>query len=537
MGAKVKIFEPVGGAPKLNKKSYNTAVYYSSRIWGEDVNETPAEILSRQSECCKAFMKEHPELKKVETYVDRNCVRDADREWLRFLDDVEVRKVDALVINSFHNVSDSYSLVGYFFGYFLYPAGVRIIVIEDDFDSARDDLSQYLQKQVTRQCSYNKQQCKFTRQENNKVFRTAVPYGYVHVPDKEPQIIVDEAVREYVRLIFEKFIAGVRIVDIVNELNTVGAPTPAQRKNELYNRKMINGYFWKNTQVKKILQNPNYTGDYVTGRTRETFYDGKNHCEVLSPDEWLVAKDYHEALVTREEFKLAADRLLSQKFENNHDGEAARRPYRNIFFCAKCGTSMRAVNTGKNNRLPYMRLICDSGRYQKGIMCKRHGFHFDKTVASVVPALMREIEKANQFLDSIQRVRTSAWYHEKLKELEDKYSDAHVQAKSFSDEDTKEIADLHIKAINEAEKEIDNFKNLFSEKNAWAVLLRSADIEAVRNNEKDEIRRLFSKIYVTDEETIEIHTTEDEIYKVLSSYNQEIFGKEGFKQWEDEIEK
>ena len=217
--------------------------------------------------------------------------------------------------------------------------------------------------------------------------------------------------------------------------------------------------------------------------------------------------------------------------------EAARRPYRNIFLCAECGTSMRAVNTGENNRLPYMRLICDSGRYQKGIMCKRHGFNFDKTVASVAPALVSEIDKSSQFLNNLQRVCNSAWYYEKLKELEDKYEDAHVQAKSFSDADTKDVADSHIKAINGAGEAIENFKNLFSEKNAWAMLLQSADIEAVRNNEKSEIRRLFSKIYVADEESIEIHTTEDEIYKMLSSYNQEIFRKEGFKLWEDEIEK
>ena len=131
------------------KKSFRTAVYISAGRWDQIV-EDPAQLLSKQSELCRAFLREHKEFKKVETYADRNSNRETNREWNRLLNDVECRKVDAVLVTSIAQIEASCGMACYHVGRFFYPAGIRFIAVEDGFDSFRDDLELYLKRYANR---------------------------------------------------------------------------------------------------------------------------------------------------------------------------------------------------------------------------------------------------------------------------------------------------------------------------------------------------------------------------------------------------
>ena len=109
MPVKVELLRLGGTSAPANwkeKKSFLTAVNISASGWGQTVEDS-GQMRSRQSELCRAFLREHREFKKVETYADRNSSRETNREWNRLLDDVERRKVDAVLVTSIAQMEDS----------------------------------------------------------------------------------------------------------------------------------------------------------------------------------------------------------------------------------------------------------------------------------------------------------------------------------------------------------------------------------------------------------------------------------------------
>lgn len=128
-------------------------------------------------------------------------------------------------------------------------------------------------------------------------------------------------------------------------------PTPAQVAG-----KSGSGQFWHGSSVKKILENPHYTGDMVQGRTCVRSVTDKVR-DTVSANRWVVVPGTHQPIISRQDFA-AVQAVMAQRTCKRP--KAKKHLFTNYVYCADCGTSLWYLQSRKG-------YVC--GRF------KKHGAH------------------------------------------------------------------------------------------------------------------------------------------------------------------
>lgn len=118
-------------------KETKTAIYMGACSWGS--NKISSLSLPEQTQICREYMKNHPELKKVGTYTDRNTLRDSTKELDRLLVELENRRVDCIVVASIYHFFESSSIIAFYVKQVVVPAGLRLIAIREEIDTENED--------------------------------------------------------------------------------------------------------------------------------------------------------------------------------------------------------------------------------------------------------------------------------------------------------------------------------------------------------------------------------------------------------------
>lgn len=103
---------------------------------------------------------------------------------------------------------------------------------------------------------------------------------------------------------------------------------------------------WNGGTVRKILENPTYTGDIVTGKLKQSLYKGvkQYHTE---PEEWDVQKDMHTPLVARDDYEELQEsreeiHKVTKKRQSRYtkDREKYQDSFLGMVRCGECGNVM-----------------------------------------------------------------------------------------------------------------------------------------------------------------------------------------------------
>lgn len=516
-----------------NKGVYRIAVYISATRWAEDEQDSTA-LLSLQSEQCRKYLKEHPEFKKVGTYTDRNASRDTNREWHHLLDDAECRKMDAVLVWSIKQIEQGFGLADFYVGKFLYPAGIRFIAIEDGFDSLYDNMEEYLRHYANLFNSYTGSRRHTNGFKKNKIRSVSVPYGYIYDPESNPQIIVDEETAPNVKKLFELAVAGTRVVDMVRYMNERHIATPKQRRGQLYGAVVTGSPYWKNTVVKSILQNPCYTGDYVTGRTREQCIDGVNHYEKVPQDEWLIIPDHHEPIISREMYQRSLEVTDSRRFQNAREKGSGNNAFRNIFWCGHCGTGMTCSRAGVRNGKPYARIYCASGKYQKDGGCETYDVPFEDTINQLRNHLSKEIQNAKKFISNADNLWSNAWVQKGFETAQSETKKKQDELLEHSEQGVLGDDSYHVVASSLQEQQ--NYEKAFSTENPWAVRFAAMDENDLPDFSREAVKQIYKRVYVYSDGRLEIQYVDDEWKRFVTETYQKYHGEGDVFLWEEEIE-
>ena len=178
---------------------------------------------------------------------------------------------------------------------------------------------------------------------------------------------------EIVGWLFEQMAGGESsLLGLAKALNAKGAPAPSGGK-------------WSFRSVKKILDNYVYLGDLVWNmRSKGKFFQIKGGKVVPAekarrstrdpnqltryhendPKEWIVSRDQHEALVSRELFD-TAQRTLKARSSRSRPYQRTTRlyPLSGLLFCGNCGAPMtgRTTNNGRKEKWRKQVYMCSNG--------------------------------------------------------------------------------------------------------------------------------------------------------------------------------
>lgn len=164
---------------------------------------------------------------------------------------------------------------------------------------------------------------------------------------KDGKMTVNEDGAKIVRLIFHKFAnenKGTHV--IARELREAGI-TPMRVKE------------WSNTVILRVIRNEKYCGDLVQKKTFTPDFLSHEKKYNRGKEEFVIIKDHHEPIVSRELFE-KANRILDEK-SLTQEGKAKhsnRYPFSGKIKCGCCGSSYVARYKNRKNGTRYKAWRC-----------------------------------------------------------------------------------------------------------------------------------------------------------------------------------
>ncbi len=181
------------------------------------------------------------------------------------------------------------------------------------------------------------QEC--SRQSGKFIGNHAV-YGYVI---KDKKLEVDPEASEIVKKIFEWRIDGMSINAIAEQLNSSGISSPLEHKVD--NGIAVPGKHlkkgekatWSFVTVRRILENPVYTGTLIQGKTTSANYRDRRRYK-RDTSELKAFENAHEAIISNTTFLIVQD-LLSK---DTYCGKNKSKSYlfSGFAYCGNCGKAL-----------------------------------------------------------------------------------------------------------------------------------------------------------------------------------------------------
>lgn len=275
------------------------------------------------------------------------------------------------------------------------------------------------------------------------------PYGYELVNGKL-ECKDDEA--DIVKVIFDKFVnGGMGYSTIAGYLNKQGIPRLPSKNS--HGRTFVD---WSVHQIKRILDNPVYTGRIAFGRTRLQKVEGtENEYRRVKSDEFILSDDMvHEPIISDELFEQArVKRKATSSTGNPSIGRSSKHLLSGILKCPMCGSSMYADKVVWTNKdgIRRERLKYQCGHYAKSKygQCKKNSI-LAEWIETEVIAYTKRLVSNKRFAENIKnqighKINVSeidaeiAGYKNYLKKLERSKSNLEYDIDNITDDDKNAI--------------------------------------------------------------------------------------------------
>lgn len=177
-----------------------------------------------------------------------------------------------------------------------------------------------------------------TKAENGGWNGGFCPYGYKLVKGMDgSKLEIIESRAKQIQMIFEMFVnKDMGYLPIVQHLNGHGI---IRERNENDHNRIYDD--WTTDQIKKILDNPVYTGRIAYGRTKNVFDKKLNKYIRVKQEDYILSEPSFPAIISDDLFE-RAKKKRSEKRGNgmNHIGRLPKHLLSGICKCPDCGKSM-----------------------------------------------------------------------------------------------------------------------------------------------------------------------------------------------------
>lgn len=237
----------------------------------------------------------------------------------KMMDGVRSGEIDTIIVKDLSRFGRDYIGVGEYMEQIFPLLGVRLISVNDNYDSNNYNgatLGMDLVVSNLVNTMYCRDAGKKLRTANRVKWRKGIstassaPFGYQFDPNKKGSYIIDPPAAKIVRRIFDLAILGLRTREIAMTLNDENAPVPSvyNREHKAYGKEttytIAPVILWDSTRVWKILTAYVYTGAMVLGKSQRLI-SGKSISRTVPKGQQYITEGTHEAIVSREEFEKA----------------------------------------------------------------------------------------------------------------------------------------------------------------------------------------------------------------------------------------
>lgn len=321
------------------------------RLSVED-NGSRGDSLETQQQIMEAHLALCPDIEVVEVYIDNGVSGQTFERpsFQRLLADVEAGKINCVAVKDLSRLGRSAIDSGYYVEKYFPLHGVRFLAINDQYDSEDENngtgqialpLKNLMNEAYALDISRKVRAQQHQAMRAGEFIGSRPPYGYRKDPANCHRLLVNTDTAPVVRQIFRWAADGVALNAIVKKLNEASVPTPSHYLASIgliSNNKIMGSGKWQTRTVGKILADEVYVGDMVQGKTRSV----KRKQVPTDPADWIVIRDTHKPLVSRELFQKAQNvrAQAAQKYAKTEKLSFSPNIFKDRIFCGHCGKSL-----------------------------------------------------------------------------------------------------------------------------------------------------------------------------------------------------
>lgn len=341
----------------------------------------------------------------------------------QMLSDIEMGFVSAVMVKDLSRLGRDYVSVGNYTDSYFPDHGIRFIAVNDSIDSEKGEseiapFKNILNEMYARDIS-KKIRSSHRLRGNMGEPLSQPPYGYQKSPENKKKWIIDPEAAEIVKSIFKMCLDGKgneTIARILQEQKVLVPMAYWQSKGLPRGGKKTqpNPYRWCKTTVQKILSQQEYCGDVINFKTYSKSFKNKRRYD-NDPENWMIFKDVHEPIITREDFERVRARIAKTKRRAPKPHNGQKSIFADLLFCGDCHTKLRYHTNTINKDIHYF--VCANNKVDyRGSCPGRHYVRADAIDQVVMLELRRMAEYLSDDEDAFAELLARKTDKELLKE-------------------------------------------------------------------------------------------------------------------------
>lgn len=331
------------------------------RLSNEDVHEGESCSISNQRALLLDYVKNHDEFNDwnvLEFYDDGYSGVSFERPGIQKLLSLAGGTVNCIIVKDFSRFGRNLVEVGDYLDQIFPFLGVRFIAVNEGYDSSQGtgssvsldvSLKALVYEMYSRDVSEKIRSVKHAKMRRGEYQGILAFYGYKRSKTEKSRLAIDGSAAEVVRRIFRMASEGIVPTKIAVELNRDGIPSPLMYRRENHTdgghswRVAGDMTCWTRENVRRILTDERYTGRLIS-HTRAKEDVSAKISKLLPKEEWIIAENAHEGIVSKEMFE-QAQKVLRHCYRTKVQEKPYRR-FRGLLKCTYCGRALTR-STGK----------------------------------------------------------------------------------------------------------------------------------------------------------------------------------------------
>ena len=427
-----------------------------------------------------------------------------------------------------HHVPAAFFIVGNYLEKILPVLGIRIISINDGFDSINSSgftggmsvaLKNMLNAMYSRDLSRKVRSAMKTHAKNGEYMPAFPKYGYIKDPEDKHHLVIDPEAAEIVKLIFTMAADGKTKGQIAKHLNETHVLTCREymcRKGiKMHRENEKEKKLWSVTTISDMLKNEVYLGKIIWNKKRVA-RTGSNKLVSNDKEEWIVVENAHEPIISDELFQKANEKAFTnQKRVLTKRGVACP-----IFFCPTCGRRLGFTSRETGYRCMQAHISGLSGCAESKMDRKEAEETVLDAARNMAQLISENLEKKkSEWHKTILKEENIATLESEKKRLSSRkmklYSDYRSEVldkEGYMEElekTTSRISEITLQ-IAELENEIAVAKKKCDE--ATEKEMEVNEIAALQDFDKIQLSKIIEKVFIYEPGRMEISWKMDDIF-------------------------
>lgn len=334
--------------PISNQKTKSFRVGLYMRLSREDGDKEESSSVTNQREMLKRYVSEQENFFIVKEYVDDGYTgTNFDRpDFKQMIEDIEAGIIDTVITKDLSRLGRERLGVGHYTEIYFPEHNVRYIALLDNIDtyidSGMNDMAPFkgvINDMYVRDISKKIRSSLIERKKAGNFLGVTAPYGYQKDPNNKFHLIINEKEAEVVKRVFRLYLEGNGLTRIAQILTKDGIPVPGESRDIGKTRRTALYSSWKQTTIRRILDNRVYLGELVQFKRRKINYKSKRRINVPE-EERYICRGTHEAIIDEESFNAVQNILKKNK---SFKGSKHDYLFKGLLFCSECGARLNVT--------------------------------------------------------------------------------------------------------------------------------------------------------------------------------------------------